>query len=365
MDDRRLSHPLCGADLATLARVFARGGLGKRGIPQALASWGSAIGRLPFTVGEWVYAEAKRGQTTPIKPPVFILGHWRSGTTHLYNVMSEDKQWGIVTPFATGLPWEVMSLGRMFRPLLRKGLPEHRYIDNVPVEDDSPQEDEIALANMTDISFYHGLYFPKKFEKFFGPGVFFEGLSKADIERWQRTLNTLYLRLTLDQDGRQLLIKNPVYTARPKLLAQQFPGAKFIHIHRNPYKVFVSMRNFWKALFKEFALSDYDHIDIDQLVFDTYKKMMDAYIDQTKDMKKGELVEFAFDEFQKDPIACLENVYNELGLKGFDEAHPKFAAYLDDVKGYKKNKFDLDDDLKERIGREWGAYFKHWGYALD
>lgn len=365
MSERRLTHPLCGADLKTLSKVLCRAGIGKRGLPQATIAVLSAIGRLPFTVGEWAYAEAQRASHTPLTPPVFILGHWRSGTTHLYNVMANDPQWGIVTPFATGLPWEVLSLGRLCRPLLKKGLPEHRYIDNVPVEEDSPQEDEIALANMTDVSFYHALYFPQKFDEFFNAGVFFDGLSKDEVEGWQRTLSTLYLRLTLDQGGRRLLIKNPVYTARPKLLADQFPNAKFLHIHRNPYKVFVSMRNFWRALFKEFALDDYTHIDIERVVFDTYKRMMDAYIEQSAQLAEGQLIEFGFSEFQKEPIECLSRVYEALDLPGFDAAKPKFEAYLAGVQGYKKNKFDLDDDLKDRIGQEWAPYFERWGYARD
>ncbi|WP_427846519.1 sulfotransferase [Aromatoleum aromaticum] len=27
-----------------------------------------------------------------IKPPIFVLGHWRSGTTHLHNLLSLDPQ---------------------------------------------------------------------------------------------------------------------------------------------------------------------------------------------------------------------------------------------------------------------------------
>ena len=50
----------------------------------------------------------------------------------------------------------MLTLGRWLEPLLLKTLPSERFIDNVPVMPDSPQEDEIALANMTEPSFYHG-----------------------------------------------------------------------------------------------------------------------------------------------------------------------------------------------------------------
>ncbi|MFZ5609802.1 MAG: sulfotransferase family protein [Pseudomonadota bacterium] len=360
---RRLTHPLCGADLKTLITVLARGGVGRRGLAQATIALFSAVGRLPFTLSEWAYVEARRGRQTPFPPPVFILGHWRSGTTHLYNLMARDKQWGTVSPFAAGLPWEVLSLGRLCRPLLKKSLPEHRYIDNVAVAEDSPQEDEIALANMTPLSFYHALYFPRRFHEFFDAGVFFDGVPQARIEGWQRCLSDLYLRLALDQGGRRLVIKNPVYTARPALLRRMWPEAGFIHIHRNPYKVFVSMRNFWRALLREFALADYGHVDIDAVVFSTYRRMMDAFLAQTKDWPENRLVELRFEDLQSDPVGQMGKVYDRLGLAGFDTAKPSFEAYLEKVKDYRKNTFALPADLIARIEREWAPYIARWDYA--
>ncbi|MEM1021976.1 MAG: sulfotransferase, partial [Pseudomonadota bacterium] len=177
-DTRRLTHPLCGANLATLAKATRRGGFPTgRGLPQYLIAWGAAIGRLPFTLGERVYAKLKAPKD--IAPPIFILGHWRSGTTHLYNILAKSEQFGFVTPFATALPWDILSIGTLMRPLLERSLPKHRYIDNVAVDAAAPQEDEIALANMTADSYYHALYFPQAFQAFFDRGVFFKHLGPA------------------------------------------------------------------------------------------------------------------------------------------------------------------------------------------
>ena len=50
-------------------------------------------------------------------PPIFLLGHWRSGTTHLYNLLGQGD-FAYVDPIAAGLPWEFLTLGRWLRPLL-------------------------------------------------------------------------------------------------------------------------------------------------------------------------------------------------------------------------------------------------------
>ena len=230
-----MAHPLSGANPATLAAVMARAGLPEK--PLTAIGVGLAVAaRWPFSTVERVAMESRLPKFEELPPPVFILGHWRSGTTHLYNIMSKSGDWGIVPPVATGLPWDLFGLAQAFRPLLERALPKHRYIDNIPVYPDSPQEDEIAMANMTDLSFYHGIYFPRAFNELVRRGLFFDGCSETDVDAWKHRFVYLLRKLTKLQDGRPMLIKNPVYTGRLRLLQQMFPDAKFVHIHRNPYE---------------------------------------------------------------------------------------------------------------------------------
>ena len=98
-----MAHPLSGADIGTLRTVMGEAGrIDRRGA--ALAIWAAVLGRLPFTTLECILAGRHLPDAADIPPPVFILGHWRSGTTHLYNLMSLG-QFGYVTPIAAGLPW--------------------------------------------------------------------------------------------------------------------------------------------------------------------------------------------------------------------------------------------------------------------
>lgn len=356
-----MAHPLCGANLGTLAAVAGRSGLPTRPAEGATIAL-SALARWPFSTAEKLIMETKLPKLEDMPPPVFILGHWRSGTTHLYNIMCESGDWGFVPPIATGLPWDLFGLARAFKPLLEKALPEHRYIDNIPVTPTSPQEDEIAIANMSDVSFYHGIYFPKAFSENVRRGLFFEGCTTADIRSWRRQFSYFLRKLYLYQGERPLLIKNPVYTGRFEMLKEMFPDAKFIHIHRNPYDVFISMRNFYKKLLKEFALQGYEHVDIDETILAVYERMMNDYLRDAQGMAPDRLAELRYDELDADPLAAIAWVYEQLHLPGFDSARGKFEAYLASVAAFEKNKFDYSDEAAAKVEARLKPFIEKWGY---
>lgn len=358
-----LVHPLSGADPLTLMRVIARNRpIEPRSIPSLAVSMGSALGRLPFTLTERALATLwiRRGPRMP--PPIFIIGHWRSGTTHLYNLLSCAPRFGYIPPLATGMPWDMLVLSRMLRPLLVKMLPEERYIDRIPVKVDSPQEDEAALANMQPISMYHGLYFPRHLNRNFRQGVFFDETPPRDVRRWQRRFLHFLAKLNLQFDGRPLLVKNPVYTARVKMLCDLIPGAKFVHIHRNPTHVFQSMQNFYDKLLSAMGLQRYDRSLIDELILESYPRMMQRMVDETADLPANRFVELGYDALDDMPLETAGQIYDQLEIPGFAEDRPRFEAYLESISNYRKNRYELPTAQKEEVARRWGPFFDRWGY---
>ena len=356
-------HPLSGSDPVTFAGTFWRNGApaGWSGWGQAALAGLSVLGRTPFTLGERVWVRRRLARTAPVDPPVFILGHWRSGTTHLYNIMARHG-FAYVPPVATGLPWDLFGLGRWLRPMLEKALPEHRYIDNIPVNPDSPQEDEIALANMSGLSFYHGLYFPRHFQSNFDRGVFLDGCSAQEIADWQKRFEYFLSKISLYFSGRQLLIKNPVYTARVALLRQIWPEARFIHIHRSPYAVFQSMRNFYRKLLAQFAFQRFDRIDIDAHILRVYARMMQRFDQDVPGIPADRFVELAYQDLMADPVGATRQIYDRLALPGFAAAEPHFTAYLQTVETYRKNRYDYADADAALVEAHWRPWIKRWGY---
>jgi len=356
------AHPLSGADPGTLAAVFRAGGRPDRW-GRAAAIWGAALARAPFSAIEARAIERHLPGIADMAPPVFILGHWRSGTTHLYNVMARGG-WGYVPPVATGLPWDLFGIARALRPVLERQLPETRYIDNIPVTPTSPQEDEIALANMSPLSFYHGIYFPRAFDRLIDRGLFFDGCPGDAVAGWEARF-TYFLRKLAHHQQKPLLIKNPVYTARAARLARLFPGARFIHIHRNPFDVFLSMRNFYRKLLAELALqSPPPELDIDATILRVYARMMRAFDAETAGWAAPDFVELPYELLDRQPMEALARIYEALDLAGFDEAAPAFAAYLGEVKSYAKNAFRGDAAAVEKVQAACGPWIERYGYAV-
>ena len=357
-----MAHPLSGANLATLRRAFRQGG-GPDHWGRAAGIWAAALARAPFSAIEHMLVTPRLPAASDLEPPIFILGHWRSGTTHLYNSMSLGG-FGYVPPVAVGLPWDMFGIARVLRPLLERALPEHRWIDRIPVTPTSPQEDEIAIASMTDLSFYHGIYFPRAFDRLIDRGLFFDGCSEAETAEWEERF-TLFLRKLAHQQVTRLLIKNPVYTARVARLRRIFPGAKFIHIHRNPFDVFLSMRNFYTRLLDVMALQRIPpDLDVDATILRVYDRMMRCFEDQTRDLGAPDFVELPYAQLDADPLGALEHIYDQLDLGGFRAAEIAFRAYLASVESFQKNTFRGDAAAVEKVSTHWDSWIRKWGYAV-
>ena len=72
-------------------------------------------------------------------PPIFILGHRRSGTTHLHYAFSRDPRLGYLSNFQTFLYTVALLSKTWLRPVVSRFMPETRPQDNVKV-DAMPQQ---------------------------------------------------------------------------------------------------------------------------------------------------------------------------------------------------------------------------------
>lgn len=357
-----LFHPLCGSNLSTLTQLLTRNGpISPQYLPHAAFAMGFTLLRWPITTAERLISAM--GQQPSIESPVFIVGYWRSGTTHLHNLMSQDPAFGYISPLATGLPWDILGIVRAFEPLLEKALPEDRYVDNVAVTPNSPQEDSIALASMLPLSYYHSLYFPKRFEYHFRRGVYFEGCSPQEIELWKQRHVQFLNKVSVHQKGKRILMKNPVYVGHVAKLREIWPQAKFVHIYRNPYTVFQSTRHFFTKLLPELTLQTYDQLPIDRLILESYPRLMGALDVDRQQLPSDSFVEIRFEDLERDPLGQLKAIYNALKLPNFEQAQPQFESYLQQLGVYQKNSYPPNAEDRATVDRCWKPYLQKWNYV--
>jgi len=353
-----------GARLELLLRtLIARGGVSVPHVPTAGAMVLSAAARLPFRAIEHIeLARRRRASGLRVEAPVFIVGHWRSGTTHLHNLLGHSPSFGIITPLASGIPDEVLTLGRWFRPLLERALPENRHVDRVAVKPQSPQEDEIPLANMGSPSIYNGLYFPSRLEREIERGVFFEGVSETERRRWAKLHRRLIEKIAIQQGRSRVLVKNVVYAARIEELLKVWPDARFILIRRNPYEVYASTMNYYRKLLAMLALEPYEHVDIERIVLETYPRLMDRYLESAEHVPATHLGETTYERLIADPIGELARLHEQLALPGWEDARPRIEGYLESISGYERNRFTMRVAEAQRVEQAWGSYIHRWGY---
>jgi hypothetical protein len=355
-------HPLCGSNLSTLIRALARSGGAIRParVPHVMIALAAVLCRWPFSAAEGAWMAARRRRQPAMPAPLFIVGHLRSGTTHLQNVLSRSGHFGQISPIALGLPWDMLGLGALLSPLLERVLPDNRYVDQVRVTPDAPQEDEIALANMQTLSYYHALYFPRRFPQDLIRGLLLENCSAHELAAWRRHFVYFLEKVSIQQQGRRLVIKNPVYTARIALINEIWPDAQFIHVHRDPRRVFASTVHYFRTLLGQLALQRYDHIDIEQTVLKIYPRIMTALLEQSAGLPPDRFVEVGFERFEREPMAELKRIYERLGLPGFEAARPNFELYLQSVRRYRQNRYDLSPETVQLVERAWAPFVARW-----
>ena len=192
----------------------------------------------PLVMVERLIYQKKIMKTEVKKPPIFILGHFRNGTTHVQNLLSRDKRLGYLTISEGTCPHIFISCHRLIHLVLKNVLPKKRPMDDMNLSDEFPGEHDWSLANMCLLSPYTGIHFSEHLSDYIIKYGNFATASEKELKLWKKNLNYLIKKLTLKKKGKQLVLKSPLDTARLKILFEMFPDAKFIHIYRNPYEVF-------------------------------------------------------------------------------------------------------------------------------
>ena len=294
--------------------------------------------------------------------PVFILGHWRSGTTFVHNVFSCDKHFGYNTTYQTVFPHLMMFGQPFFKKNMSWLMPDKRPTDNMELAVDLPQEEEFALANMMPYTYYNFWFLPKYMQEYCDRYMLFEGITPEELHTFEETFTKLIKISLWNTGGTQFLSKNPPHTGRVRELVKMFPNAKFIYLMRNPYTVFESTRSFFTNTIQPLKLEDITPEQLEANILDVYAKLYRKYEADKECIPAGNLVEIRFEDFEADAFGMTEKIYRELDLPGWDDARADIEAYVGSKKGYKKNKYKYDDRTVELVERHWKFAIDDWGY---
>ena len=179
-------------------------------------------------------------------PPLFIIGHWRSGTTLLHELLMLDDRFCCPTTYQCFAPSHFLLTEAFLTTALAWIMPAKRPMDNVAAGWHRPQEDEFALVNMGAASPYRRMAFPNTMPAE-PTALDLETLTAEELQQWKGHLQRFIAMLAI-RDARRPILKSPTHTARMAVLAGMFPGARFLHIVRDPFVVFPSTKRLWNSL---------------------------------------------------------------------------------------------------------------------
>jgi hypothetical protein len=304
----------------------------------------------------------KIDQTIIEKPPIFIIGHWRSGTTLLQQLIALDDQFTAPTLVQTIIPDHFIFSTKYYVPILKKMLPGKRPMDEIVLDPLAPMEDEFGLVRMGSRSPFEKLLFPSAKAEFLADmGEFIP--DGKELVKWKKNLYIFLKKITL-LTHKQIVLKNPFHTPRISLLSEMFPGARFIHIVRHPYNIIPSSINMWDIVANENALKGgWAKPDIEETatVLDNFWRSVE---ENKGKLGKNEFGVVKYEDMEQNPVQELKRIYAELNLDFKSEFETRIIEFMEMKKGYKKNVFNLLSKEKSRIYKKLNQYFQAFNYDV-
>ncbi|MEQ1829591.1 MAG: sulfotransferase [Pirellula sp.] len=295
-------------------------------------------------------------------PPIFVLGHWRSGTTLLHELLTLDSRFASPTTFQCFAPSHFLLTESLVAKYGNWLIPDKRPMDNMKAGWSLPQEDEFALMNLGAPTPYLRILFPC--ESFpFQNTLASNGFTEAEERRW-RFLFDWFLKVLTYKSKKPLILKSPPHTGRLGIIKSMYPDAKFVHIVRDPRKLFPSTMKLWKALDHVQAIQVGDYTTrLKEFVLKSHVTMYESFEANRLGIPADQIIDVRYEDLIADPVSVVGNIYTQLSLPNFEKIEPLLIARKQQEREYKTNQFASADSDDAEVMKTWNVYAARYGYA--
>ena len=351
-----------GVRLIPWLRVLARHGfrVSPSRMPRALGITAASIGNeLLGAIQGAIWGRGLRA-TRLEADPIMILGHWRSGTTLLHELLARDPALIAPNTLHCAVPNHFVLSEEFARRWLGFLLPSRRPMDAMRLGFDRPQEDELALCNLGMPSPWWAVAFPNEppldplYETL-------EELPPDDRDRWLATWMDFLRAVQFEHPGR-LLLKNPLHTGRVPVIRTVFQEADFIHLVRDPHDLVPSCLHFWRRIAEAHGLQRPTGAGLEDRVVESILRM-DRRIEATwGTIPERHRFRTRYEDLVADPLAVLQAIYRHFGWPDAETVEPLWRAHLAEESGYRPNALPLDERLARRISADLAEVLNRHAY---
>ena len=353
-----------GMSLGPWLRLLIRNRLAVSPRRWPTAAMNTAFATLNSSLGlaqRMIYGRGIRRTNVPDNP-VFVLGHWRSGTTLLHELLGLDDRHRCPSTYECLAPHHFLLSETAVRRWLHFLIPRKRPWDNMKLGFDHPQEDETALCGLGAHSPFLTVAFPNRPPQ--DPAyVDLLSLSPAELSRWEAIARRFYQSVLYRRPGR-LVLKSPQHTYRLQTLAKLFPQAKFVHIVRDPYVIYSSTMHFWTTTFEKYALQSPPYRDVEAMVLENFCRLHDTLAVARQTVGADRLVELRYEDLVANPVDQLAELYQQLDLGDFGPAREAIEKYAHRTRKYQTNRYELTAEQSAAVTQRWRPYIVQYGYEV-
>ncbi|MHA7838124.1 MAG: sulfotransferase family protein, partial [bacterium] len=253
-----------------------------------------------------------------IHEPVMILGHGRTGTTILHEVLAQDPQFRVVKRWEAMFPCpppetatyetdprieRAHRLITLFDRITPEWKTMHEFGGDLPVECA-----EFLYASFLSNVFVFSFQIPSY-------ARYLAEQDPAETIRWHRR----FLKLLQWRHGKQhWLLKNPIWIDLIPEVLEVYPDAKIVLTHRDPIAVSDSFVNVMGTIFWWRTDDPWGGGVLDELILadgraTTHESLMRWMEDGT--LRPGQVANVLYADFMDAPLETIERLFSDLGLE--------------------------------------------------
>lgn len=295
------------------------------------------------------------------KDPIYILGHWRSGTTLLHNLLCCHKNISYPTTYQTVFANNMFFLSGLIKEVMRFLMPKKRLVDSVELGVDFPQEEDFGLGNEAGFSFYYWYHFPKDYERIIDENLTLSNQDKEKVEEHKRAYERFVKRAILNVGGEQYIAKNPPNMARLSFLLDMFPNSRFVYIERNPYETLLSTYRFHSGFLKTLQLQDVDEETLWKFIFKAYILTYRKYEEEKHLIPAKNLLEIKYEDLVSDPGSAYKSMHQGI-FSDLETDEEKLDSVIQKNNKHSVNPYNFEREYIDRVNSELGDIIEKQGY---
>lgn len=297
-----------------------------------------------------------------VDAPVFIVGQARSGTSILFELLSQDGQFGVPTNWEIMFPCpppeaatyrsdpriaKAQHLLTQWHRVAPSFLAMHELGASIPNECKVAMNCTFVTDNLTGI---------------FQIPSYYQWLTQADLSVPYAYYKRMLKLLQWKNPRSHWLLKSPSHTESLPVLFKVFPDAQVVYTHRDPIKARASVTNllgtlYWMRSDKPFDAAAFERL----LTPEAYAHSLNRVIEQIEDgsIPRSRIHDLLFADLMAQPQETLARLYQQMGLPFSEQARSNVLSYLAEKPQGRFGKHQYSVGERDQIAREREIFVRY------